>query len=103
MAGETKGRHDRLALLIDADNVRGDFVPIIMREASALGTVSVKRVYGHFASSSMNTWHPLVHEHALSPVHIPPAVHGKNATEASDRGDGSPAPRPCRGLLHRLL
>jgi hypothetical protein len=81
MAGETKERHARLALLIDADNVRGDFVPIIVREASALGTVTVKRVYGHFASSSMNAWHPLVHEHALTPVHIPPAVSGKNATD----------------------
>ena len=71
----------RLALLIDADNVRANFLPIIVREASALGTVTVKRVYGHFASSAMNAWHPLVHEHALTPVHIPPAATGKNATD----------------------
>ncbi|MEO3998781.1 NYN domain-containing protein [Mesorhizobium sp. CAU 1732] len=71
----------RLALLIDADNVRANFLPIIIREASALGTVTVKRVYGHFASSSMNAWQPLVHEYALSPVHIPPAATGKNATD----------------------
>ena len=45
----------RLALdlpcLIDADNVRAAFLPIIIREASALGTITVKRVYGHFAST----------------------------------------------------
>lgn len=71
----------RLALLIDADNVRAAFLPIIIREASALGTITVKRVYGHFASSAMNAWQPLVHEHALTPVHIPPAAVGKNATD----------------------
>lgn len=74
-------RPARLALLIDADNVRAQFLPIIVREASALGTVTVKRLYGHFASSSMNAWQPLVHEYALTPVHIPPAATGKNATD----------------------
>ena len=74
-------RRARLALLIDADNVRATFLPIIIREASALGTVTVKRVYGHFASAAMNSWQPLVHEYALTPVHIPPAATGKNATD----------------------
>ena len=71
----------RLALLIDADNVRAAFLPIIIREASALGTITVKRVYGHFASAAMNAWQPLVHEYALTPIHIPPAATGKNATD----------------------
>jgi len=74
-------RRARLALLIDADNVRADFLPIIIREASALGTITVKRVYGHFASSSMNSWQALVHQHALTPIHVPPAAVGKNATD----------------------
>ena len=74
-------RRARLALLIDADNVRADFLPIIIREASALGTITVKRVYGHFASSSMNSWQALVHQHALTPGHVPPAAVGKNATD----------------------
>jgi hypothetical protein len=71
----------RLALLIDADNVRAAFLPVIIREASALGTITVKRVYGHFASTAMNAWQPLVHEYALTPIHIPPAATGKNATD----------------------
>lgn len=81
MADDIASRRARLALLIDADNVRAAFLPIIIREASALGTITVKRVYGHFASSSMNAWQPLVHEYALTPVHIPPAATGKNATD----------------------
>ena len=71
----------KLALLIDADNVRADFLPIIIREASTLGRVVIRRVYGHFASSTMNAWQPLLHSHALTPVHVPPAAVGKNATD----------------------
>ncbi|WP_157014651.1 NYN domain-containing protein [Mesorhizobium xinjiangense] len=81
MSTDLQPRRARLALLIDADNIRADFLPIIVREASALGTVTVKRVYGHFGSSSMNAWQPLVHDYALTPVHIPPAAVGKNATD----------------------
>lgn len=80
MPNETSPRA-RLALLIDADNVRAAFLPIIIREASALGTITVKRVYGHFASAAMNAWQPIVHEYALTPVHVPPAATGKNATD----------------------
>lgn len=71
----------RLALLIDADNVRATFLPIIMREASAIGTITIRRVYGHFASAGMAAWQKVLHEHALTPVHVPPASRGKNATD----------------------
>jgi hypothetical protein len=71
----------KLALLIDGDNVRADFMRIIMREASAIGTVVIRRIYGHFASPSMTQWQKLLHEYALTPVHVPPASRGKNATD----------------------
>jgi hypothetical protein len=81
MADIDQAGSKKLALLIDADNVRSTFLPIIMREASAMGTVVVRRVYGHFASSAMAAWQALLHEYALTPVHVPPASRGKNATD----------------------
>lgn len=81
MADTTPGTAAKLALLIDADNVRADFLPIIIREASTIGRIVIRRVYGHFASSTMNAWQPLLHSHALTPVHVPPAAVGKNATD----------------------
>ncbi|HMN86040.1 MAG TPA: NYN domain-containing protein [Bauldia sp.] len=78
---ETDPGTRRLALLIDADNVRASFLPIIIREASAIGTITIRRVYGHFASASMTQWQKVLHEHALTPVHVPPASRGKNATD----------------------
>ena len=71
----------RLALLIDADNFSAAYLPLVIREASALGTTTIKRVYGNFANTSTSAWHPLVHEYALTPVHIPPAATGKNASD----------------------
>jgi hypothetical protein len=72
---------DKLALLIDGDNLRADFLPIIMREASTLGTVVIRRLYGHFGSASMRAWQKPTHEYALTPVHVLPATKGKNATD----------------------
>jgi hypothetical protein len=71
----------KLALLIDGDNLRASLLPVIMREASALGTVTIRRVYGHFGSAAMNPWQQLIHDFAITPVHIPPATRGKNATD----------------------
>lgn len=81
MPDSTPGATAKLALLIDADNVRADFLPLIIREASTLGRIVIRRVYGHFASSAMTSWQPLLHSHALTPVHVPPAAVGKNATD----------------------
>lgn len=81
MADPVPGTTAKLALLIDADNVRADFLPIIIREASTIGRIVIRRVYGHFASSAMNQWQPLLHAYALTPVHVPPAAVGKNATD----------------------
>ncbi len=71
----------KLALLIDGDNLRAAFLPIIMREASAIGTIVIRRLYGHFGSPSMQPWQKLMHEYALTPVHVLPASKGKNATD----------------------
>jgi hypothetical protein len=75
------GADVKLALLIDADNVRAEFLPIIIREASTLGRVVIRRVYGHFGSPAMGAWQPLLHSHALIPVHVPPGAVGKNASD----------------------
>ncbi|OAP38585.1 hypothetical protein AU381_21615 [Sinorhizobium glycinis] len=76
-----QGQRDRLAILIDADNIRSGFLPLIIREASAIGTIVIKRVYGHFGSPATAAWQPLVHEYTLSPVHVIPAAKGKNSTD----------------------
>jgi uncharacterized LabA/DUF88 family protein len=71
----------KLALLIDAGNIRVQYMPVILREASALGTIAIRRIYGDFAGNETNSWHKSVHEFALTPIHVPPRVKGKNAAD----------------------
>jgi hypothetical protein len=75
----TNGR--KLALLIDAGNIRAQYMPVILREASALGTIAVRRIYGDFAGPETRSWHSSVHEHALTPIHVSPRAKGKNAAD----------------------
>jgi hypothetical protein len=77
MRDGNQDRSQRLALLIDAENIRVEFLPVILREASAVGTITVRRAYGHFAGTGMKGWHESVHEHALTPIHVPPRTKGK--------------------------
>ncbi|WDZ75535.1 NYN domain-containing protein [Ensifer adhaerens] len=81
MEPSSPGQRKRLAILIDADNIRSKFLPLIIREASVFGNVSIKRVYGDFGSDAMGAWQPLLHEFALLPVHVAPVAKSKNATD----------------------
>ncbi|MBZ7922684.1 NYN domain-containing protein [Ensifer adhaerens] len=81
MGTGSEGRRDRLAILIDAENVRPKFLPLIILKASSIGTASIKRDYGNFGSAAMAAWQPLLHEYALLPVHVAPAAKSKNATD----------------------
>ncbi len=71
----------RIALLIDADNISPDYVPVILREAAVLGTVTLRRLYGSFSSATVNCWQEAIDRFALSPVLTPTVVSGKNATD----------------------
>jgi hypothetical protein len=81
MSDGDQDRTSKLALLIDAENIRVEFLPVVLREASALGTITVRRIYGHFAGDQMKSWHQAIHDHALTPVHVPPRAKGKNAAD----------------------
>ena len=81
MTEDIKSKEVKLALLIDAENVCVDFLPIIVSEASALGTITVRRIYGDLLRADMKAWHNLVHAHALTPVHVPVRAKGKNAAD----------------------
>jgi hypothetical protein len=71
----------KLALLIDGDNVSAAYMPIIMREASKLGSIAIRRIYGQFKSGKMKSWQKQIDDFNLTPVNVSPLIHGKNATD----------------------
>ena len=68
-----------IAIFIDGDNIKGDYIDDIIKEASKYGQVIMKRVYGDW--NKMKEWSTKVHEYSLTPCQIFPNTKNKNATD----------------------
>ena len=73
----------RLAVLIDADNASAAVIGDILSEVASLGIASVKRVYGDFTSSTLNSWRAVLAEHAIQPIQQFRNTVGKNASDSA--------------------
>ena len=73
----------RLAVLIDADNAPRSALREIMAEVAVYGAATVKRIYGDWTSPNMNSWKPLLLEHAITPFQQYSYTTGKNATDSA--------------------
>jgi hypothetical protein len=71
----------KLAMLIDGDNVSASYMPLIMREAEAIGVVATRRLYGQFKTDRMKSWLKQLDIFDLTPVNVSPLTRGKNATD----------------------
>jgi uncharacterized LabA/DUF88 family protein len=73
----------RLAVLIDADNASAALIGDILSEVALLGTASVKRVYGDFTTSNLNSWRAVLADHAIQPIQQFRNTVGKNASDSA--------------------
>ena len=71
----------RLAVLVDADNIRADWGRAIFKEIATFGDATVRRIYGDFASGNLSPWRKVLQEHALIPHHQPAYTKGKNSSD----------------------
>ncbi len=71
----------RLAVLVDADNVAARWAVAIFKEIATFGDATVRRIYGDFASSTLNAWRSVLQDHALIPHHQPAYTKGKNSSD----------------------
>ena len=73
---------DRLAVLIDADNVSAKHVSEIFEEISKLGEASLRRVYGDFSGGSPQNWGAAsLAEYAIVPHQQFANTTGKNSSD----------------------
>jgi hypothetical protein len=77
------GPDDRLAVLIDADNVQAAVIEGLLAEVAKFGVASVKRIYGNWTSDQMGQWKTKLLRHSLNPVQQFAYTSGKNATDSS--------------------
>lgn len=73
----------KIAVLIDAENISGKYVNVILSEANKLGNVIYKRIYGDWTSSQMGTWKNVILDNAIQPIQQYKNVSGKNSSDSS--------------------
>ena len=73
----------RFAVLIDGDNAQASLLPQILAEVSKVGLITIKRIYGDWTTTNMNSWKESLHKHAIQPMQQFRYTVGKNATDSA--------------------
>jgi uncharacterized LabA/DUF88 family protein len=74
---------NRIALLVDGDNAQPKLLNLILEEASKYGKVTIRRVYGDWTTSHMNSWKTMLNEMAINPIQKFSYTSGKNSTDSA--------------------
>jgi NYN domain-containing protein/OST-HTH/LOTUS domain-containing protein len=75
-------RH-KIAMLIDGDNAQAGLLSKMLVEAARYGQVTVRRIYGDWTTSNMNSWKETLNFHAFQPIQQFRYTIGKNATDSA--------------------
>jgi len=84
MATETLTNiRQKIAILIDGDNAQSSLLPQMLVEAGRHGQITVRRIYGDWTTSNMNSWKDTLNFHAFQPIQQFRYTIGKNATDSA--------------------
>jgi uncharacterized protein (TIGR00288 family) len=78
-----RSEEQRFAVLIDGDNAQASLLRQILAEVSKYGLVTIKRIYGDWTTTNMNSWKPALHKYAIQPIQQFRYTVGKNATDSA--------------------
>ena len=73
----------KFAVLIDADNVSGKYIKLILDEVSNDGIATYKRIYGDWTKPSLASWKSVLLDYSVVPVQQYSYTTGKNATDSA--------------------
>ena len=73
----------KIAILIDGDNAQAGLLAQMLVEAGRHGQVTVRRIYGDWTTSNMNSWKDTLNFHAFQPIQQFRYTVGKNATDSA--------------------
>lgn len=72
---------DKIALLIDAENLSVKYIDVVMDELKGYGIIAVQRMYGDFTNDAMKEWVKKGLEYAIVPIHQSRFTASKNASD----------------------
>ncbi len=73
----------RLAVLIDADNVSASVITPLLAEIANYGAATVRRIYGDWTLPNLGSWKAVLAEHSIVPIQQFRNTTGKNATDSA--------------------
>ncbi len=74
---------NKIALLVDGDNAQPKLITLVLEEASKYGKVTIRRVYGDWTTTHMNSWKGQLNEMAFNPIQKFSYTSGKNSTDSA--------------------
>ena len=74
---------DKLAVLIDADNVPYKNVKEMLEEISRNGTPTIKRIYADWSKPTVSGWKNVLLENAITPIQQYSYTTGKNSSDSA--------------------
>jgi hypothetical protein len=74
---------DRLAVLIDADNISAKVASDLFEELAGYGNLTVKRAYGDWTTTHLTGWKDQLLAQSIQPIQQFAYTKGKNATDAA--------------------
>ncbi len=78
-----ESKDTKMAVLIDGDNAQASLLPKMLAEIAKHGSVTIRRIYGDWTTSSMHSWKEALHLHAVQPIQQFRYTVGKNATDSA--------------------
>ena len=73
----------KLAILIDGDNIPAKYVNEMLQETTKYGTPTIKRIYGDWTNPRLTKWKGILLDNAITPVQQYAYTIGKNATDSA--------------------
>lgn len=74
---------NKLAVLIDGDNIPSAYVKEMMEEIAKYGNPTIKRIYGDWTKPHLAKWKNVLLENAVNPIQQYGYTQGKNATDSA--------------------
>lgn len=73
----------KIAILIDGDNAQASLLKEIITEVSKQGKATIRRIYGDWTTTTMNSWKNSLNEFSINPVQKFSYSSGKNSTDSA--------------------
>ncbi len=74
---------NKLAVLIDGDNIPSAYITEMLQEIAKYGNPTIKRIYGDWTKPHLNKWKNVLLENAVNPIQQYAYTQGKNATDSA--------------------